>query len=216
MDKKHKFYCLLINFLILGLSACNSSNSNTQPNKFERFDELTRNGEIKNFEELQSALDTLGIENLDEKIYYRNELFKVNFPFNTKLDTVVQIIDNQEITACQLKFIPTSRNKLNEGYLVSYVDINQFEELAPMDEFLTLQRDYLVEISNGKILLEKKEKFLGYACRSLIIKVDDGDLRVTAKLFCKDNYFFKLTVLTKEGNLYNTQTLKFFDSFELN
>ncbi|MEN9304154.1 MAG: hypothetical protein RL264_2583 [Bacteroidota bacterium] len=142
--------------------------------------------------------------------------FKITFPVtNVKQTTTKELIDNKEVEIFHYTANMEGEEHENLAYQLDYMYIPEIKTRVQINELFDSQRDYLISATNSKLEYEKiieKNKAPG---RHLYFTVDASKIKATCNLFFNDGVFFKITVFTEEGNLFNPLISKFLNSFKI-
>lgn len=147
-------------------------------------------------------------------VYTPKGKFKIKFPVtNVEESTTTQIIDNEEIEIFHYVANMQGKNHINLAYQLDYLFLPEIKSKEEIDNLFKEQRDYVLSGTNSILEFEKIISKNGAPGRHIYLTVDGSNLKVNYKMYFKNGIFYKLTVITADGNLFNKEISHFFDSF---
>ena len=225
--KKHKTLnqkLAIITLLLTALLSCTKNNkdnlSEDEKELVEILQSLSENGEGS---DTLDSLKANRILELTKSMYDEwHEIkstrgnFSIDFPnFEIKEGKTSQIIDNEEHVIYHHSVNLQNEGHENLAYRIDYSfcpDINTNDEIK---EQFNSQRDYVLSATNATLEYEKKIDTLDYPGRELYLTIDESQVKAHYRMFFNDGVFYKLMVITKEGNLFNESIGKFLNSFKI-
>lgn len=200
-------------FLISIMTACNETPKRVESDSF--FDKLSEGTASK--EEIDSLLEAHGVQ-VSYTVKVPGDHFEITFPVNKKhvkksVDT--QIINNEEIETYEYKANMQREGDVNLAYQLSYNHVEDLKTDKEIKKMFDDQRDYWLSATNSEIEYEKLIDLNGIPGRDLLVTVDDSDLKVSCKMYYDQGIFYRLVVVTQDGNLFNKSISKFLDSFKI-
>lgn len=200
-------------FLILVLTSCNET---SKPVKSDPFFDKLKEGKATS-EELDSLLDANGVEgSYDLKVPKAH--FEITFPVrkvHVKESRSIQIIDGLKKMTYHYTANMQKKNDVNLAYQVDYNYFDDVKTDQDIEELFNGQRDYWISSTNS--VLEKEEVIdsNGVLGRDIYLTVDGSDIKVSIKMYYSNGVFYRMSVVTPEGNLFNKSISKFLDSFKI-
>lgn len=147
-------------------------------------------------------------------LYNPKGKFKIRFPvMNVEESTTTQIIDNEEIDIFHNAANMQGKNHVNLAYQLDYLFLPEIKTKEEIDYLFKEQRDYVLSGTNSTLEFEKVISKNGAPGRHLYLTVDDSNLKLNYKMYFKNGIFYKLSVITENGNLFNKEITHFFNSF---
>ena len=207
-----KKYTTLILILLTTIYSCTEQKEKSEVDLiFEKFG----NGD-KDVSDFNQLMESLSDQEGSYKVVFPKAKFEIIFPvMNVKESSTKQIIDNQEIEIFHYTANMQDKNDINLAYQLDYVFLPEVESSEEIDELFNEQRDYVLSATNSILEFDKIIEKNGAPGRHLYITVDKSDLKTNYKMYFKDGIFYKLAVVTQEGNLFNKSISRFFDSFKI-
>lgn len=142
--------------------------------------------------------------------------FSIKFPdFEVKKGQTTQLIDGKEITLYHYSINSQNENHVNLGYRIDYSFWPDIKTEEQINEQFNIQRDYALSATNSTLEYENVIDTLNYPGRDLLLTIDNSELKARYRLFFDNGIFYKLTVITEDGNHFNNSITKFFDSFKI-
>lgn len=138
--------------------------------------------------------------------------FSIEFPnYDVKKEVKTQLVSGGEHKIHSLTLNAEDKLDVNVGYSVTY-----FYEpsVKSVDKFFEEQKKSLLSRINGTLEAEYIIDSLGYECRELYVTIDNRDIKATSRFIYRRNNFYQITVLTREGNLFNKGIYHFINSFK--
>ncbi len=200
-------------FLICVIASCNEAPKQVESDPF--FDKLSEGKASK--EEIDSLLEVHGVHGnyMVREPKYR---FEVIFPVSKKYvkkSTDMLIINNEEIKTYSYVANMQHKDDVNLAYQLSYNDVGDLKTDKEIKKLFDEQRDYWMSATNAEIEYEKIIDLNGIPGRELLATVDNSDLKVSCKIYYDQGVFYRLLVVTQDGNLFNKSVSEFLDSFKI-
>lgn len=161
------------------------------------------------------------LESLEDKegsyeVNLPNAKFKIKFPvISVKESSSKQIIDNQEIEIFHYTANMQGKEHINLGYQLDYVFLPEVISIEEIHELFNDQRDFILSATNSKLEFEKVIEKNEAPGRHLYLTIDESEIKTNYKMYFKNGIFYKLTVVTEDGKLFNKSISEFFESFEI-
>lgn len=161
------------------------------------------------------------LESLEDKegsyeVNLPNAKFKIKFPvISVKESSSKQIIDNQEIEIFHYTANMQGKEHINLGYQLDYVFLPEVISIEEIYELFNDQRDFILSATNSKLEFEKVIERNEAPGRHLYLTIDESEIKTNYKMYFKNGIFYKLTVVTEDGKLFNKSISEFFESFEI-
>jgi hypothetical protein len=179
------------------------------------FDRL-KEGEASR-EEVDSLLEAHGIQgSYDLKV--PKDHFEVTFPVgkkHVKASTSIQVIDGEEVEIYEYAANMQYEKDVNLAYQLSYNYLDDIKTDKDIKQLFDDQRDYWLSATNSELEVERIIDLNGIPGRHYYMTVDGSNAKTQNNIYYHNGVFYRLTVVTKEGNLFNKSISKFMDSFKI-
>lgn len=206
-----KFTTIILVLLTISVSC-------TEQKKKSETDQILE--KLKNGNADKSDVDDL-IKSLSDKegsyeVSFPKANFKIKFPVTNVVESSsIQLIENEEVEIFHYTANMQNKDHVNLAYQLDYVFMPDVKTKKEINELFDEQRDYVLSASNSELEFEKIIEKNEAPGRHLYFTVDESNIKINYKLFFKNGIFYKLSVITEEGNLFNNAISQFFDSFEI-
>jgi hypothetical protein len=200
-------------FLIGILLSCNQ---NPPPSKSDSFAERLMNGKA-NEREIDSLMEAHGVMGSYE-LKVPKDHFEVTFPVrekHVKSSESIQVVDGKEVEIYQYAANMQHANDENLAYQVSYNYMDDIKSEHDIKQLFDDQRDYWLSATNSQLEVERVIDLNGIPGRSYYFTVDGSNTKTHNNIYYHKGVFYRLVVVTKEGNLFNKSISKFLDSFKI-
>lgn len=200
-------------FLILVLTSCNET---SKPVKSDPFFDKLKEGKATS-EELDSLLDANGVEgSYDLKVPKAH--FEITFPVrkvHVKKESHMQIIDGDEVEIFSYSANMQDKNDENLAYQLTYNYVGDLKNNRDINKLFDDQNEYWISAGNATLEYENVIDLNGIPGRNLYLTVDNSKVKMSIKVYYYKGLFYRLVVVTPEGNLFNKSISKFLDSFKI-
>ncbi|MGV3613281.1 MAG: hypothetical protein ACO1N0_20145 [Fluviicola sp.] len=199
-------------FLILFTTSCNETPEPVESDPF--FDKLHEGEATK--EELDSLMEAHGMQT-NYLVKVPKDHFEIIFPVSKKYvekETEKQLIDGEEITTYEYKANMQGKEDENLAYQLTYNYVGQKTE-KELKRLFDDQREYWLSAANAKLEYEYVKDLNGVPGRELYLSIDDSNLKTSNRMYYDKGVFYRLVVVTPEGNLFNKSIKAFLDSFKI-
>lgn len=199
--------------LILVLTSCNDTH---KPVKSDPFFDKLKEGKATN-EELDSLMEAHGVMGSYE-VKVPKDHFELTFPVgkvHVKKESHIQIMDGKEVEIFDYSANMQDKNDKNLAYQLSYNYVKDVKTDQDIKELFDDQREYWISATNSSVEFENVIDLNGIPGRHLSLAVDGSNLKTQNKMFYHNGIFYRLIVVTPEGNLFNKSISKFFKSFKI-
>jgi hypothetical protein len=199
--------------LILLLTSCNET---PKPFKSDPFYDKLKEGKATS-EELDSLMESHGVMG-SYTVKVPKADFEVTFPVrkvHVKESVVIQIIDGKEVEIISYSANMQSKNDKNLAYQISYNFVDDVRTDADIKELFDDQQAYYSSALNCTVEVENSIDLNGVPGRFMYMTVDDSKLKLTQKMYYHKGVFYRLMVVTHDGNLFNKSISEFLKSFKI-
>lgn len=199
-------------FLILFMTSCNETPEPVESDPF--FDKLHEGKATK--EELDSLMEAHGMQT-NYLVKIPKDRFEIIFPVSKKYvekETEKQLIDGEEITTYEYKANMQGKEDENLAYQLSYNYVGKKTD-KELKQLFDDQREYWLSAGNAKLEYEYVKDLNGVPGRALYLSIDDSNLKMSNRMYYDKGVFYRLVVVTPEGNLFNKSIKAFLDSFKI-
>lgn len=169
-----------------------------------------------NESDINDLLDSVSVKEGVFEVNVPKANFKVTFPvLNVKESTKKQILENKTVEIFSYTANLQGKNHVNLGYQLDYVFLPELRGKQEIENFFNEQREFILSMSNSTLEFENVIELNGASGRHLFFTVDESSIKTNCKMYFKNGVFYKLSVVTENGKLFNKSISKFFDSFEI-
>lgn len=166
--------------------------------------------------DINDLLELMSDEEGSYEVSFPKAKFKIKFPVtNVKESSIRQLIDNEEVEIFHYTANMQGKDHINLGYQLDYVFLPEVKLKEEIDDLFNEQRDYILSATNSELEFENIIEKNDAPGRHLYLTIDESEIKTNHKMYFKNGIFYKLTVVTENGKLFNKSISKFFDSFEI-
>lgn len=208
---------IILIVLVTFFSACTEKQDQQEQQK-AKFDAILQ--KIKDGKGKQSDLNELFESMPGDDGYWQVNFpkakFRIVFPVpKVKESKTKQIIYNEEFEIFHYTANLQGKDHVNLGYQLDYSFLPQIKTKEEIDDLFNDQRDYLLSATNSKLEMEEIIEKNGAPGRHLYFTVDESNIKINYKMYFKNGIFYRLSVVTEEGKLFNKSISNFFNSFAI-
>lgn len=213
---------LIVLILLAFVSACSDNQVSREPifskESMPKADELYRKLKRPNFDEVAELLELVEDAEFTIEVSPPGAKFKIQFPeFDKDVESGMstQIIDGEAYEIFHLFSNMEGVESENLLYQLDYIFLgDDLETEEQVNDLFNAQRDYLLAATNSVLLFDKIIEKDGVPGRYLYLDMDESNFKIRHKMYYKEGIFYKMAVVSENGNLFNKLISAFFDSFE--